>query len=59
MRVICDEEERVVGQHDGYKRLGTLHTRGVEKIGENIRIVDEIDGEGCAYLHFMPEERLF
>ena len=58
VRVICDEEERVVAQHDGYKRLGTLHTRGVEKIGENIWIVDEIDGEGCAYLHFMPEEKI-
>ena len=55
-KVLCDEEERVIAVHDGYKRLGCLHTRKVEKMKEHLRIVDEIDCEGVAYLHFMPKE---
>ena len=56
VKVLCDEEERVIAVHDGYKRLGCLHTRKVEKMKEHLRIVDEIDCEGVAYLHFMPKE---
>ncbi len=46
VKVLCDEEERVIAVHDGYKRLGCLHTRKVEKMKEHLRIVDEIDCEG-------------
>lgn len=58
VKVLCDEEERVIAVHDGYKRLRCLHTRKVEKMKEHIRIVDEIDCEGMAYLHFMPKENI-
>ncbi len=58
VQVLCDEEERIVAVHDGYKRLGCLHTRGVEKVEEHIRIVDEVAQEGAAYLHFMPKENI-
>ena len=49
VKVLCDEEERVTAVHDGYKRLGCLHTRKVERMKEHLRIVDEIDCEGMAY----------
>lgn len=58
VQVFCDEEERIVAVHDGYKRLGCLHTRKVEKVGKYIRITDEVDREGTAYLHFMPKENV-
>ncbi len=58
IQVLCDEEKRIVAVHDGYKRLGCLHTRKMEKMEEHIRIVDEIDCEGTAYLHFMPKENI-
>ena len=56
VQILCDEEERIAAVHDGYKRLGCLHTRKVEKVGKYIRITDEVDREGTAYLHFMPKE---
>ena len=35
-----------------------LNTRKVEKVGKYIRITDEVDREGTAYLHFMPKENV-
>ena len=58
VKVLCDEEERVIAVHDGYKRMRCMHTRKVQKMKEHIRIVDEIDCEGMAYLHFMPKENI-
>ena len=30
----------------------------MEKVGKYIRITDEVDREGTAYLHFMPKENV-
>jgi len=51
----------VVGEHDGYKKYGGIHTRRVEldKTGAKVTITDEVQGtsehELTIFFHFAPD----
>ena len=51
----------VVGEHDGYKKLGGMHSRRVEldNLGGEITITDEVQGNGehelTLHFHFAPD----
>ncbi len=54
---IKDLRETVSGveaSHDGYRRLGCIHTRSFECSDQQMRIIDKVTGGGVAYIHFHP-----
>lgn len=56
--VALDEsDDRIRATHDGYKKLGILHTRTFEFYDNQVVIRDELDkdAEAKAYLHFHPD----
>lgn len=61
--VVAKEESEnfIRATHDGYKRIGVMHTREVYCDEQEIKIVDKIDsdrgqiGQCCAYLHFSDD----
>ncbi len=56
--MINENTDEVEALHDGYKKIGILHTRKFEANDESIKIVDSIDSNNkhqcLAYLHFYP-----
>ena len=53
-----ESENYIEATHDGYRRIGALHTRKFITHKDSIVIEDSIDGygkhQGIAYLHFYP-----
>jgi hypothetical protein len=57
VRVVEDTAEAVIAEHDGYKRLDTIHKRQWKFFDKEIVIADFLTGrilEGKAYLHIAP-----
>jgi hypothetical protein len=52
-----ESDDRIRATHDGYRKLGVLHTRIFEFYDDTILIHDELgkDAEAKAYLHFHPD----
>jgi hypothetical protein len=61
-KVIRLEEtpERIVGTHNGYRRIGVLHTRTFQAEADRIIITDQLSGNrpAQAFLHFHPNVRI-
>ena len=58
---ITDEEDLLVAQHDGFKRLGAMHRRTFRRCEQGIEIRDQILGgtkQAQSYLHFHPDVEL-
>lgn len=55
-RILEDKTAIVKARHDGYKNLGSLHTRTFQFLKETILITDELEGDksGVAYFHVHP-----
>jgi len=53
-----EDENFIEATHDGYKRIGVMHTRKFITYEDSIIIEDRIEGsgkhQGIAYLHFYP-----
>lgn len=56
--VLTDTNELVSAVHDGYKNLGSIHSRTFEHKDGEIKITDKISCRGSAYLHFAPDEKI-
>jgi hypothetical protein len=57
VRIIEDTAQSVIAEHDGYKRIGTIHKRQWTFSDRKIVITDFLAGkvlEGKAYLHIAP-----
>jgi hypothetical protein len=57
VRVIEDTAQSVIAEHDGYRRLGTIHKRQWEFLDKQIIIGDFLSGkvlEGKAHLYIAP-----
>ncbi|MGC9354549.1 MAG: heparinase II/III domain-containing protein [Mariniphaga sp.] len=55
VKLLKDDKNRVIAQHDGYKRIGTTHQREWNFEKKQIKITDTLTGkltEGKAYLWF-------
>lgn len=59
-QIIADLVSSVTASHDGYKRIGAKHTRGVSVEPDQVVITDDINGKKSAeaYYHFHPDIRL-
>ncbi|MDR2409878.1 MAG: heparinase II/III family protein, partial [Bacteroidales bacterium] len=58
VKIIEDNGESVVAQHDGYKKFGVIHRRRWIFANKKIVIIDKLIGKvdtGKAYLHIAPE----
>jgi hypothetical protein len=59
---LIETEQTIEATHDGYKRLGCLHTRKWHFFKNKIEVLDTITGEtsksAIAYLHFHPNIKL-
>ena len=58
---ITDEEDLLVAQHDGFKRLGAIHRRTYRRSEQGIEIRDQILGgtrQAQSFLHFHPDVEL-
>jgi hypothetical protein len=54
VRIIEENAEHIIAEHDGYKRLGTMHKRQWDFTNTQITITDYLTGKvvtGNAYLH--------
>ena len=57
---LTEDDRYVKATHDGYARLGILHTREVKSFSDRLEIKDILDSgidnfhEAIAYLHFAP-----
>jgi hypothetical protein len=57
VRIIEDTAQSVFAEHDGYRRIGTIHKRQWEFLDKQIIISDFLTGkvlEGKAHLHIAP-----
>lgn len=57
VKIIKDEKNHVIAQHDGYKKLGTIHKREWLFAENQIVISDTLTGKntsGTAHFHFTP-----
>ena len=55
---ITDEEDLLVAQHDGFKRIGAIHRRAFRRFEQGLEIRDQILGgtkQAQSYLHFHPD----
>ncbi len=54
-----EEENKIVATHDGYKRIGALHTRSFSKLDQKVIIEDIIESKKShqieSFLHFHPD----
>jgi hypothetical protein len=58
VEIIEDKEDSIVAQHDGYKKIGTIHKRQWKFFDNKIEIVDYLIGKvvsGKFYLHIAPK----
>jgi hypothetical protein len=58
VEILEDQEDTIIAQHDGYKRLGTIHKRQWKFFDRRIEIIDSLAGKiinGKFYLHIAPE----
>lgn len=58
VKVIKDDNQQIIAQHDGYENLGTIHKREWQFDENQIRINDMLDGkiaEGKAHIWLAPD----
>jgi hypothetical protein len=58
VEIFKDEENCIIAQHDGYKKIGAIHKRQWKFFDNKIEIVDSLMGKvnsGKFYLHIAPE----
>lgn len=55
--IISDEKNYIKASHDGYKKLGVIHSRSFQFEDHSIKIKDDLsaDKEGVFYLHIHPD----
>lgn len=58
VEIIEDKKTKVHASHNGYKKLGVIHSRCFEINDDLLIITDKIRNEGKAYLHFHPCEKI-
>lgn len=58
VKLIKDLPDLISASHNGYQSLGQIHTRTFQNLDNGISIMDQLDQEGVAYLHFAPFEVL-
>jgi hypothetical protein len=60
VKIIEDNVRSIIAQHDGYKKMGTIHKRQWKFFDDKIEIVDFLIGRvdsGKFYLHLDPRHR--
>jgi hypothetical protein len=60
VRILEDQKRCIVAQHNGYKKIGTIHKRQWEFFDSRIEIIDNLIGKvvgGRLYLHIAPEHK--
>lgn len=54
-----EEKNKIVATHDGYKRIGALHTRSFNRLGQKLIVEDIIDSKKShqieSFLHLHPD----
>lgn len=54
-----EKENKIIATHDGYKRIGALHTRSFSKLDQKLIIEDIIESKKShqieSFLHFHPD----
>ena len=54
-----EEENKIIATHDGYKRIGAIHTRCYSKLEQKVIIEDIIESNKLhkieSFLHFHPD----
>jgi hypothetical protein len=60
VEILEDQEDNIIAQHDGYKRIGAIHKRQWKFSDSEIEIIDSLTGKvvsGKFYLHIAPEHK--
>lgn len=57
VKILKGDEKSVIAEHDGYRKLKTKHIREWQFDGNQISVIDKLEGKnrkGIAHLHFAP-----
>jgi hypothetical protein len=60
VKVLEDKENTIIAQHNGYKKIGTIHKRQWKFFDDRIEIIDYLIGKvvgGKSFLHIAPQHR--